>query len=71
MRGQGSPGGDEAKETSLLGLAVSGLVGRLLFVPLWAGMNFAFGTALDGPIGALVMETPSWLAQPFVFHQPY
>ncbi len=30
----------------------------LLFVPSWAGMNFAFGTALDGPIGAFVMETP-------------
>lgn len=30
----------------------------LLFVPLWAGMNFAFGTALDGPVGAFVMETP-------------
>jgi len=30
----------------------------LLFVPSWAGMNFAFGTVLDGPIGVLVMETP-------------
>jgi hypothetical protein len=30
----------------------------LLFVPSWAGLNFAFGTALDGPVGVLVMETP-------------
>lgn len=30
----------------------------VLFVPLWAGMNFAFGTALDGPVGVFVMETP-------------
>jgi hypothetical protein len=42
----------------LLGLAFSCLVGSLLFVSLWAGMNFAFGTALDGPIGAFVMERP-------------
>lgn len=50
---------DEPKSTStLLGLAASWLVGCLLFVPLWAGMNFAFGAALDGPIGAFVMETP-------------
>ena len=34
------------------------LVGCLLFVPLWAGLNFVFGTALDGPIGAFVMESP-------------
>jgi hypothetical protein len=34
------------------------VVGFVLFVPLWAGMNFAFGTALDGPIGVFVMETP-------------
>ena len=33
-------------------------MGCLLFVPSWAGLNFAFGTALDGPIGAFVMETP-------------
>ena len=51
--------GDEAKPTStLVGLVLSWLVGTLLFVPLWAGMNFAFGTALDGPIGAFVMEPP-------------
>jgi len=49
--------GDQPTST-LLGLAASWLVGCLLFVPLWAGMNFAFGTALDGPIGAFVMETP-------------
>lgn len=50
--------GAEVKATSLIGLVVSGLLGCLLFVPLWAGLNFAFGTALDGPIGAFVMETP-------------
>jgi len=42
----------------LLGLVLSWLVGSVLFVPAWAGLNFAFGTALDGPIGALVMEAP-------------
>jgi hypothetical protein len=42
----------------LLGLVVGWLVGCLLFVPSWAGLNFAFGTALDGPIGAFVMESP-------------
>jgi len=30
----------------------------LLFVPSWAGLNFAFGTTLDGPVGAFMMETP-------------
>lgn len=32
----------------------------LLFVPSWAGMNFAFGTALDGPVGVvpLPLVTP-------------
>jgi hypothetical protein len=42
----------------LLGLAVSGLVGSVLFVLLWAGLNFAFGSALDGPIGIFIMEPP-------------
>jgi hypothetical protein len=50
--------GDEVNAPSLLGLLVSWVVGCLLFVPLWAGLNFGFGTALDGPIGAFVMETP-------------
>jgi len=51
--------GDDVKATStLVGLVVSWVVGCLLFVPLWAGLNFAFGTALDGPIGAFVMEAP-------------
>lgn len=51
--------GDEAMPPStLVGLMLSLLVGSLLFVPLWAGMNYAFGTALDGPIGAFVMESP-------------
>lgn len=54
-----SPRADDPKSKStLVGLAVSWLVGCLLFVPAWAGLNFAFGTALDGPIGAFVMETP-------------
>lgn len=59
MKSQDPLAGDEAQRTSrLIGLAFSCLVGTLLFVPLWAGMNFAFGTALDGPIGAFVMERP-------------
>ena len=50
---------DESKPTSLLvGLVLSWLAGSLLFVPLWAGMNFAFGTTLDGPIGVFIMEPP-------------
>jgi hypothetical protein len=50
---------DEGKQApSLVGLVLSWLVGCVLFVPLWAGLNFAFGTALDGPIGAYVMEGP-------------
>jgi hypothetical protein len=50
---------DEAKRTStLVGPLLSLFAGSLLFVPLWAVMNFAFGTALDGPIGAFVMERP-------------
>ena len=53
------PRADEPKSTqTLLGLVVSWIVGCVLFVPAWAGLNFAFGTALDGPIGAFVMETP-------------
>jgi hypothetical protein len=48
---------DDAKpKASLVGILLSWVVGCLLFVPLWAGLNFAFGTALDGPIGAFVME---------------
>jgi hypothetical protein len=43
---------------TLLGLLASIVLGGVLFVGLWAGMNFAFGSALDGPIGALVMEAP-------------
>jgi hypothetical protein len=50
---------DEAKQKSgVIALVLGWLVGCLLFVPLWAGLNFAFGTALDGPIGAFVMESP-------------
>jgi hypothetical protein len=54
------PAKDDApmSTSTLIGLAVSWVVGCLLFVPVWAGLNFAFGTALDGPIGAFVMETP-------------
>jgi len=59
MKSQSPFEGDEPQPTSrLVGLVLSYLVGSLLFVPLWAGMNFAFGTALDGPIGAFVMERP-------------
>ena len=55
----GSVGGNGAAPTSTLVAGVlSWLIGCLLFVPLWAVLNFGFGTALDGPIGAFVMETP-------------
>jgi hypothetical protein len=47
----------EDKESPLWGL-VRAVLMFLLFVPSWAGLNFAFGTALDGPVGVLVMETP-------------
>lgn len=47
----------EDKESPIWGL-VRVVVMFLLFVPSWAGMNFAFGTALDGPVGVLLMETP-------------
>jgi hypothetical protein len=51
--------GDDAMTTSMLiGGVLSWLVGCLLFVPLWAGLNFAFGTALDGPMGVFIMEAP-------------
>ncbi|WP_439815355.1 hypothetical protein [Zavarzinia sp. CC-PAN008] len=30
----------------------------ILFVPAWAGANFLVGTALDGPVGAFLMEAP-------------
>jgi hypothetical protein len=33
---------------TLTGLLASLVAGFVLFVPLWAGLNFAFGTALDG-----------------------
>src|SRR5690606_32836135 len=48
----------ERPSPSLIGCLAQGLIGVLLFVPLWAGLNFTFGTALDGPIGAVVMEMP-------------
>lgn len=38
----------------LLGL----LIGGVLFILLWASLNFGFGTMLDGPIGAFIMEPP-------------
>jgi hypothetical protein len=34
------------------------LFGGVLFVLLWAVLNFSFGTLLDGPIGAFIMEPP-------------
>ncbi len=59
MKNKGQVQGAEEQPTSgLLGFAFSCLVGSLLFIPSWAGLNFAFGTALDGPIGAYVMEPP-------------
>ncbi len=49
----------DAKPSSrLIGGLVSWLLGCVLFVLLWAVLNFGFGTALDGPIGVLIMETP-------------
>lgn len=42
----------------LLRMLLGMVIGGLLFVLLWAGLNFGFGTSLDGPIGALVMEQP-------------
>jgi hypothetical protein len=44
--------------SSPVGLFLSWVAGCLLFVPLWAGLNFGFGTALDGAIGAFIMERP-------------
>jgi len=59
MKSQGPVQGNEAQPTrSLVGIALCCLVGSLLFVPIWALANYAFGTALDGPIGAVVMEAP-------------
>lgn len=59
MKVQGSVEGDDVKATpTVVGLLLSLVVGTLLFVPLWAGLNFAFGSALDGPIGAIIMEAP-------------
>jgi len=53
-----SNGVEDRPNSTLVGLVLSRLLGSLLFVPLWAGMNFAFGSALDGPIAAVIMETP-------------
>lgn len=47
----------EDKESPIWALVRFALM-FLLFVPSWAGMNFAFGTALDGPVGVFLMETP-------------
>jgi len=58
MKRDGVSDGEDGKEPSTLGLFAGCLVGFLLFVPLWAGMNFVLGTALDGPVGVFVMETP-------------
>ena len=59
MKSQGRPQASESQPPStLIGLALRCLAGTLLFVPLWAGLNFAFGTALDGPMGAFIMEQP-------------
>jgi hypothetical protein len=58
MKNQGPLANDDARPTSTLVGVLAWIVGCLLFVPLWAGMNFAFGSALDGPLGAYVMERP-------------
>ena len=59
MNAQRPSKADEPKASAtLLGLALSWILGCVSFVPLWAGLNFGFGSALDGPIGAFVMETP-------------
>ena len=51
--------GDEVTSTSSqVGCVFGWLLGGLLFLPIWAVVNNAFGTALDGPIGAFVMESP-------------
>jgi hypothetical protein len=42
----------------LVQVLLSFLVGGVLFVVLWAGLNFVFGTALDTAIGAFFMEQP-------------
>jgi hypothetical protein len=39
-------------------MMVSLLIGGVVFILLWAGLNFGFGNLLDGPIGAFVMEQP-------------
>jgi hypothetical protein len=43
---------------ALVALSLILALGAAVFVTLWAGLNFAFGTALDGPVGAWLMETP-------------
>ena len=59
MKVRSALAGDEASQTSSpIGCLLSFVVASLLFVPLWAGVNFAFGTALDGPVGAFLMEAP-------------
>src|SRR5262245_23820304 len=52
------PRADESGWITLGRLALKSIVGLSLFVGLWAGINFVFGTALDGPIGAFLMEPP-------------
>jgi hypothetical protein len=42
----------------LVQVILSLLIGGILFVALWASVNFGFGMALDGPIGAFLMEQP-------------
>lgn len=42
----------------LVKMLLSLVIGGPLFVGLWAGINFGFGTALDGPISAFIMARP-------------
>jgi len=59
MKVQETLEGDESKDTSTpLGCLLSFVVASLLFVPLWAGVNVAFGAALEGPIAVFLMEPP-------------
>jgi len=59
MKDQDSSEGAQAEPPwRPLGCVLSYVVGSLLFPPMWAGVNVAFGTALDGPIGASLMESP-------------
>ena len=59
MKVRGTVESDDSKETFRpIGCLLSFVVASLLFVPLWAGVNVAFGTVLEGPIAVFLMEPP-------------